>query len=312
MKKNYSIFIILSCFACVALLPLPSLAKTGNAPDEKVNGWLNKTSPGFIENKGQVVGLDRKPVKDVLFKTSIKNADIYITTGGITYILKKQAGSTTNGNNSEPEEDEKRPVDWCRMDMKLLNATISKENIITEETEENGSLNYYLTSCPKGIMSVNTYDKITIKNIYPGIDWVLINSSSGLKYNFIAHPGANPNNITWQYEGNEGIKTASNNSMLTLETSLGDIQEGVLCCYQGAEANTISSSYKLNENILGFNLGQYNKQTDLTIDPPIDILDWATYYGGETSTHIGPRAICTDNAGNIYVTGYTDASLMPV
>ncbi len=231
MKKNYSFFIIRFYFACAALLPLSSLAKAGNDPDEKVNGWLNKTSQGFIENKGQVVGLDRKPVKEVLFKTYIKDADIYITTSGITYVLKKQTGITTKGNKPEPEEDEKRPVEWCRMDMQLLHATISKENIVTEETEENGSLNYYLPSCPKGLLSINTYDKITIKNIYPGIDWVLTNSINGLKYNFIVHPGADPNNIIWQYKGNDGIRIGLNNSMLTLKASLGDIQEGALRCY---------------------------------------------------------------------------------
>src|ERR1700686_5296491 len=103
MRNRYFLFPPSVYFIYILLLPFHSYAKTGtNFSEEKVNGWLNKTYVGFIENKGQVTGLDKKPVKEVLFKTSIKNADIYITNSGITYVLKKQVKDTAS-TKPDPE-----------------------------------------------------------------------------------------------------------------------------------------------------------------------------------------------------------------
>ena len=42
-------------------------------------------------------------------------------------------------------------------------------------------------------MNVQTWQKITIKSIYPGIDWVIYSDEEkGLKYDFVVHPGADP------------------------------------------------------------------------------------------------------------------------
>src|SRR6185312_6045801 len=140
---------------------------------------------------------------------------------------------------------------------------------------EQGYNHYYFPFCPKGILGVRTYGKITVKNIYPGIDWILYNRPEGLKYDFIVHPGANPADIKIEYKGSDEMKTDSNGTKLVIKTKLGQITEGALHCYQGN--NSIQSQYILSSHELGFKLGQYNSTSDLTIDPPIELLQWGTY-----------------------------------
>ena len=83
--------------------------------------------------------------------------------------------------------------------MELKNADIKKENIVTEKMSTDFS-QYFFAHCPQGISDVHTYEKITIREIYPNIDWVLYNSNDkGFKYDFILHPGADAKQIQMIY-----------------------------------------------------------------------------------------------------------------
>jgi len=64
--------------------------------------------------------------------------------------------------------------------------SITRKNIITERPLKQGVLNYYYAHCPDGILDVMTYQKITIKSVYDGIDWVIYaDDEKALKYDFI-------------------------------------------------------------------------------------------------------------------------------
>ncbi len=161
--------------------------------ESKVNNWMrNSGTFRFIENKGQMTDLQGgySPVENradkcvadmnLLFKASGNGTDMYVTTWGLSYVFTKTEKAIIpqlSGSKNIPvhgihSENESVSVQYCRADMELVGADIRKENVIKEGESEDHT-DYYLPQCPDGLMNVHSYERITIKNIYPGIDWVL-------------------------------------------------------------------------------------------------------------------------------------------
>jgi gliding motility-associated-like protein len=161
---------------------------------------------------------------------------------------------------------------------------------------------------------VYQYKKLTIKNVYPNIDWVFYNSSKGgMKYDFIVHPGANPNDIKLIYESERPLALDKNGN-LQLKTKLGTLTENAPYSYLKETNTEIKSSFKttpLNKHQVevAFNINQstYTQNSTLVIDPQ---LVWGTFYGGGGLD--GPLSIDTDQAGNVFVTGYVNSTNFPV
>ncbi|MEO6884432.1 MAG: gliding motility-associated C-terminal domain-containing protein, partial [Bacteroidia bacterium] len=147
--------------------------------------------------------------------------------------------------------------------------------------------------------NVRSYQKITIKNIYPGIDWVLFtNATSGIKYNFVIHPGADASQLKLQYKWTDKPELQSDGS-IKINTPMGKITEGTPLSYTDEnEQNRIETNYMIKNNEISFAINNYNKHKTLIIDP---VLVWATYYGGNVGTE--PASIQSDGT-NVYVTGY--------
>lgn len=60
----------------------------------------------------------------------------------------------------------------------------------------NDYTNYYTIGTPEGgITYVHRYEQVVYQNIYPGIDLEFVAENNRIKYNFIVHPGGNPNDI---------------------------------------------------------------------------------------------------------------------
>lgn len=169
---------------------------------------------------------------------------------------------------------------------------------------------------------MKTYSKVLVKNVYPGIDWVIYTSHSNandldgsLKHEFIVHPNANPNQIKLVYEGSG--KLAVKNNQLHFENELGEITEGKLFCYQGNKSKEVVSNYMIKTQDkktkkgfsceIGIELGNYNPSESLVIDPQ---LVWATFYGGNNLE--GIMSIDCDANGNLFATGYTGSTNFPI
>ena len=87
------------------------------------------------------------------------------------------------------------------------------------------------------------YEKITIKDVYPNIDWLFYNSSKGgMKYDFIVHPGADPKQIKLIYDSEKPL-SIDNNGNINIKTKLGTLTEKAPYSYV-QEANTeVKSSF---------------------------------------------------------------------
>ncbi len=157
---------------------------------EKVKNWFNGQAVRFLENKGQMADVSGRPIDFVLFEAQTQGVDLFITEKGLTYVfLEKEEENDEEKRDAlliGKEENEK--IKWSRIDMELRGAEIKQENVIKEGASDNFKT-YFKGHCPNGISDVYSYSKVTIKNIYPFIDWVFYNSNEkGFKYDFVVVP----------------------------------------------------------------------------------------------------------------------------
>ncbi len=317
MKK--SAIVILFCIVSFNLFA--GNIKADKDREAKVQALANVSQLEFIENKGQFLTTEGKPADNVLFKANFGNCDIYITDKGLSYVFvkfeeketgksEKEKGKENELQFSKREEIENKIVSYYRLDMDLVGATIDKANIISEDESKQGYSNYFFSHCPQGIYDVKAYRKITIRNIYKGIDWVIYTNSDSkeqpLKYDFVVHPQADYKDIKIKYVNADSLSLTNNNSKLKIQCIAGNIEEGNLYSFIKENDDEIQSNYILeNDSIISFKIYNYDSSKTLIIDP----LVWATYYFSGNSSNF--NSITTDSQNNVYITGSTVLSNFP-
>lgn len=253
----------------------------------------------FIENIGQINDQNHKSRKDIDFKLKQDNLTVFLGAGGIHYQWSKAEGvDPQNLRNSAGFK-----VQHYRMDVALLGANPNAKVVAEQQTTY--SERYYLEHLGLKGKQARSFEQITYKEVYPGIDWVLYVSKdqmgkAQLKYDFVVHPGADPGKIKLQYKGADAVSLQKDGS-LAATTPMGTITEAAPYAYiqpaaKGGKAQSVTSSYVLNGDILSFKTGTYSGT--LVIDPA---LEWGTYYGG-AGFDLGTVLAC-DFAGNVFLTG---------
>ena len=165
--KYYTLLALqLFFFAHLSATVQPTVAQAKN--------YAKKAAWAFEENKGQVEGKDGKKVK-YFYKQG--NLSMFLMNGRLVYQFEKYhfpEGYHKPLPDASPEELEymqllakKIKRETYRMDIELLGANKNCE-IITE-----GKSQDYIQYYNYDALDVHAYQKITYKNIYPNIDWVI-------------------------------------------------------------------------------------------------------------------------------------------
>lgn len=253
---------------------------------------------GFEPNQGQIIDQYRQTHPEVLYLSSKNKLKIAVTTTGISYFFFKNIGQSKADTTSPEKENDSVNFQINRIDMVLENASIRLDKIHVQGKSKSFS-NYYLAHCKSGVEYVHTYKTLTISDVYPNIDWVIEDNGNQIKYTFVVHPGGDYTKINFTYKGQKKIKLSNKQHSYIVVGDLGQISEGNLHVYQNTVENKIPTKFNLHKNKVGFAVSKFDLSRDLIIDPSIS---WATFYGGIMAD--GPKAITSDQAGNVYVTGY--------
>jgi len=267
------------------------------------NGKLIPHQLFFTQNKGQVTDLDGRQSNDVLFTTYDNSVKVFLNKNGVSYQFQKnEYPEGYNESNKckihSTELDKKIITKTYRMDMELVG---SKLNPTIETNGESQYVeNFYLKQCPNGILNVPTYTKIIYKEVYPKIDWVIYTNGSQVKYDFLVHVGGDPEKIKILYKNATSIQIMGDGS-IKASTTLGNIIDNKPFSYQ--KGKEIKSSYILKDGIVAYELGEYDFQEDLIIDPGVV---WSTYYGGGGDEY--GKGVSVDATGNIYYAGSTSST----
>jgi len=179
---------------------------------------------------------------------------------------------------------------------------------ITEKPQDTYN-NYYIDNDKsKWASGCKIYQAITYKNIYPNIDIRYYTGNGTLKYDLIVNPGGNPNQIAMVFDGADDLKIKK--GKLEIKTSVSTVNELEPYTFQPSEngKKQIDCNYRLNKNIVTFNVDNYDKTVPLIIDPAIEVFSTLT---GSLADNWGFTATY-DGAGNFYAGGIVFGGGFPV
>jgi hypothetical protein len=269
-----------------------AFAKSLNYDPQTMKEWVTaneKLYYGFAGNRGQLS-------ENVLLYSKNSNFNIYLTKEGISFVIYA----------NEKTENQKEPkILYSRIDYELIGGNIKKENITFENEISNYYENFYTQYAPDGILFVRLYRKVRIKEVYPGIDWILRYDENGnFHHEFEASPNSNIAQIKIKVK-NADMEITDEGKNVLLKTPIGTIKDGNLIAYEGKKE--ITAKYTIKDNLLSFEIKNYEGKDKLLIDP--HALVWASYYGG--GNYDDDRSISRDANGNVFVVGWTISTNFP-
>ncbi len=269
---------------------------------------LARQAPAFVENKGQLSGTDGKPASGVWYYMTTPALDFFITDNGISYVFKDAVTGSKpdDAPRKESDPDPVVAVNWHRVDVSPEGGHLNRLNTEIVYAKNAAGLTWYNQHAPEGI-SAQRIQSVTIKDVYPGIDWQFVAENDHLKYNFILHPGADIKQIRLLFKGMDNL--AFENNQLVISTSLGSLVEKEVVSFT-SDGRPAAIQPKLDQHTLSYEalaLPELQKDQTLIIDPP---LVWATYYGGS----IDDLAIVMERNSNgfIFVLVQTTSNDFPV
>ncbi len=213
-------------------------------------------------------------------------------------VLKRRAKSA--------QSREPLPVEEAVVRLKLDGARPPETFAGLEKSQ--GISNYFIGNDPsKWVTDVPHFQEIRASAIYPGIDLVYYGNGRQLEYDFRVRPGADPNQIRLLYSGTKAPAVDAQGNLI-LETPLGSLTQRKPVAYQEIDGKRreVKASYSVRGGKIRFNLGAWDRNRELIIDP---ILEYSTFLGGNGDDF--GYGIAVDSAGEAFVTGSTSSSDFP-
>ncbi len=286
-------------------------ASTKSSPQIK-STLQSKRSPmsGYIENRGQIMDQNFKVNPEVLFLVSSPGLNIQLKENSVSYdtywddmsdvppspplLYGRDTASTHPGHNHYMH----------RIDLRFVGAQSHPQ--ITTSGKSEDELNFYNSATPlEGARHVHRYERVRYNNLYNNIDLEFFLDERGRpEYQFIVHPGGNPDDIRIGYNG--ALSTQLRGGRIKIQLANGYMTEHIPASFDALTSKKVRVRYAMSAtNEFVFRCGKYDTSHDLVIDPmPYRI--WGTYFGGDTAeTEVN---VCVDNSSNAYITGYTNSS----
>jgi gliding motility-associated-like protein len=215
--------------------------------------------------------------------------------GGIFY-LEKNAQTYSFLDRPHTHPGEPKETEFKAHAFKTTFQNANPNPVFIEEKPTSFYYNYFIGKDEsKWKSNIYSYKKITYQDLYDGVDYLISDTEGDLKSDYIIHAGYSPSVIQLAYEGVDGLRIE--NGKLLVKTSLATVTENVPVAYQLIDGKKlpVKCAYALENNIVTFNVGDYNKAYDLVIDP---VLYFSTYIGS-TADDFGCTATYDQNK-NVY------------
>lgn len=246
---------------------------------------LNEASAKFIENSGQW------PEK-ALFLARSQNLNVWLTHKGVTFdYFKDKVGKKDSSFKGQ-----------------VITMSFKGGSALTPVgTGSLGFKTQYLKASGKLQHNAGNFSGVVAKNVYPGVDLHSYYDHQKPRYDLVVNANANPNAIRLNFHGAD--KAVVSGNTIQLSTQIGTLSQGQLFAYQtvsGKKQRVAAEFVAYGKNEFGFKLGAYDHSKQLVVDP----LVYGSYYGGDGGFD-SVNAITTDNAGGVYMTGYTMAPDFP-
>jgi gliding motility-associated-like protein len=270
-----------------------SMARNPTDPKKFVSGKDVFGTRNFIENKGQY---DKELNGNYKIEAVLDNGaeKIFFTNKGLVYEFTKRSPMTEEQREEleKGKHPELKKPKIYRVNMTWLNAN---SNISIEKSEKQS---HYFTY---GEAKYNSYayKKLTYKNVYPNIDieyTIPEDKDYGIKYNLIAHLGANVADIKIAYTGDVNKIKQTEDGNILIKTPLDDITEYAPTTFYESKQG-VESSFSLKDGVISFNFPKgYDLSKTLIIDPFVSSVPSLTNNNFAFDVDY-------DYSGNVYVYG---------
>jgi len=135
-----------------------------------------------------------------------------------------------------------------------------------------GKVNYMLGNDPRRWrLGVATYGRVTYPDVYPGIDLTYYGNQKELEFDVVLKPGVDVSAVRMRFSGADRPRTDSSGNLL-----LGDVKLVAPKVVQRGKAVSVAY-HLLSDGDVAFEIGAYNRDEPLTIDPTIV---YSTQLGG--------------------------------
>jgi len=295
--------------AAVSFFSLSWAEVPGHPAREKILKSYGQLPLYFIENKGQ---LNPK----VRFYVKTAGQALYFTDGGVVFDLFRNTGANKKTDEnllSERGNYHQAPNKMERLVFTLGFDTSARKIVPKGLDRQSAVINHFVgNDKSKWKTDIPTYKGIMYKGVYKGIDLRVYGTGKHLEYEFIVHPGGNPQDILLTYHGIEGLGTSPDGELL-IATAFGQLKETKPYIYQEINGKKVvagsfhikspTAKSQTQKYSYGFTVASYDPSYPLIIDPT---LIYSTYLG-KSGLDFG-QDVAVDDSGYAYVAGGTDST----
>jgi Beta-propeller repeat len=149
---------------------------------------------------------------------------------------------------------------------------------------------------------IPNFARVTARNVYPNIDVVYYGSGAQLEYDFVVHPGGNPDQIRLRIDGTASHLDAEGNLIAGLVHNAPVTYQ---LASDGARIPIASRFRKTANGTYAIARNRYDRRRDLVIDPKVTLTAYLAGTLPDIATSIGH-----DAKGFLYVGGTTTSTDM--
>ncbi len=280
------LFIWLGVFGLL-LISKPSNSIWGTTPAhstiaDHLQTQLSRLPLSFEENRGQAA-------EDVRFIARQQHCTLYLTEDEARFEMRQQISGKTKTLRVKLARDED-------------NASVEGLEPLSSKT------NYFIGNDPREWRTdIRTFSRVTQRSLRPGVDAIFYGNQRQLEYDFVVSPQADPRQVELAFDGADALKL---NEQGDLVIAIADEQmmmrKPVIYQEVNGKRQLIEGGFSIRNQIVGFEIGDYDLSSPLVIDP---VVDYSTYFGG-SGTDIG-YGIAVDKLGFVYITGQTGSLNYP-
>lgn len=231
------------------------------------------------------------------------------------FFMDSEVVMSFGGPNFDKESTPKTALPTAVLRLKLVRSTAPMPIEASELLSSTS--NYFIGNEPsRWRTGIKHYGRVRYQEVYSGIDLEFYGNGRYLEYDLVVHPNADPSQIELTFEGAQKL-SINEIGDLVIQTEHGELLHRKPYVYQETRGTlkALHVDYILSAPggekkdslpTVRFKIPQYDRSTDLIIDPT---LIYSSYLGGTNQEYYNNLAI--DRLGNAYVVGATGSTDFP-
>ena len=166
-----------------------------------------RSSLDFVVNNGQIIDTDGAPRPDIGIYSHQASPMLYCSDTIISFVHAKIDTVAAT------------PDTLARVDINFLE-TVRQADPLGMGLNTH-YYNYYHPHCPDGVTLTPSYNRVVYPQLYENTDLHIKGNNSWMKFEFVVHPGGDPEDVVMTFEGAENITLIEELGLLVVSSSIG-------------------------------------------------------------------------------------------